>query len=100
MNTGNLGYALGFGNRFANGFPGNNGGGRGGRCGFGRGRGGFNGGRGGRGGRYNNNQPTLCPACTRDKAVFCNHCKICYKIDHRTNNCDHKGDPNFVPKNN
>ena len=94
-NPGSFPYAMGFGNNFGYGFSG-----RGGRGGFGRGRGGSNGGRGrGRGGRSNNNQPSLCPACTLANAIFCNHCKICYRIDHRTTDCDHKGDPNFVPKN-
>ena len=55
----------------------------------------------GRGGGINwNNPPFLCPSCTTAKAIFCNHCKICYEIDHRTSNCPHKDDPNFVPKNN
>ena len=41
-----------------------------------------------------------CPKCVEENAVFCNHCKTCWRIDHRTAHCPHKGDPTFVPSKN
>ena len=77
-------------------------GGRGGSDGSRGGRGGRGSSRGGRGGHNNHgngsqNTPFLCPSCQKAKAVYCNHCRVCYAIDHRTNTCPHKDDPNFVP---
>ena len=66
-----------------------------------RGRGGFSGGRGSYGGNQNFGGPSVkCPSCTQANAVFCNHCKVCYAIDHRSRECPHRDDPNFVPPKN
>lgn len=40
-----------------------------------------------------------CSICRNAGALSCNHCLICHKVDHRTGNCPHRNDPNFVPKN-
>ena len=70
--------------------------------GRGRGRGGGQFGAPGAAGVVGNQQQAKfrCPKCVEENAVFCNHCKTCWKIDHRTVNCPHKGDPNFVPSKN
>ena len=68
----------------------NNDRGRGGRGRGGRGRGGYNG--------HGNSSPLMCPSCTKANALYCNHCKICYKIEHRASNCPHRDDPNFKPE--
>ena len=41
-----------------------------------------------------------CPKCVKENAVFCNHCKICYVVEHRTAHCPHRDDPSFVPTKN
>ena len=67
----------------------------------GRGRGRGRGLSGGSGGNLGNKPAKFrCPKCVQENAVFCNHCKTCWKIDHRTDHCPHKGDPTFVPSTN
>ena len=51
-------------------------------------------------GNVNQRAKFRCPKCVEDDAVFCNHCKTCWKIDHRTVHCPHRDDPNFVPSKN
>ena len=40
-----------------------------------------------------------CNICRTAGALFCNHCRICHAVDHRTPTCPHRTDPNYVPKN-
>ena len=69
--------------------------------GRGRGRGrGQSGGPGAGAGQVGQVAKFRCPKCVEDNAVFCNHCKTCWRIDHRTCHCPHKGDPTFVPSKN
>ena len=91
---------------FRGSFADNSGGGSG-RGGFGgsnargSGRGSFNGGRGGYNGHGNvpqyRNPPFKCPTCLAANAVYCNHCRVCYAIEHRTGECPKKDDPTFTP---
>ena len=40
-----------------------------------------------------------CSNCRNAGAVFCNHCQICHKVDHRNINCPKRADPNWKPLN-
>ena len=40
-----------------------------------------------------------CSNCRNAGAVFCNHCQICHKVDHRNINCPKRNDPTWKPLN-
>ena len=46
----------------------------------------------------NGNSFQLCEICKEANAWACNHCQICYTVEHRTAKCPRKNDPNFVPQ--
>ena len=40
-----------------------------------------------------------CSNCRNAGALFCNHCQICHKVDHRNINCPKRADPTWKPLN-